>query len=179
MGKKKKNKKAKLNSNATGLVPFTGSESSRRRDYSAPVYSDQDEEYGRYVDYTNSNLNTDFNDIKNSPQGYFAPRPILNMDFYNAYRETMIFHNEIKASSKKPSKILFSYKCQVDETEKPDVHLPQPYAVARREGLEAAGAASTQFDSAGVAYLDDVASLPYHTGSINSLDSERWKAINA
>ncbi|KAL0600108.1 Transmembrane protein adipocyte-associated 1 [Plecturocebus cupreus] len=53
-------------------------------------------------------------------------------------------------------KILFSYKCQVDETEEPDVHLPQPYAVARREGLEAAGAAgasaasysSTQFDSA-------------------------------
>uniref|UniRef100_A0AC11EUV9 Transmembrane protein adipocyte associated 1 n=1 Tax=Ovis aries TaxID=9940 RepID=A0AC11EUV9_SHEEP len=76
-------------------------------------------------------------------------------------------------------KILFSYKCQVDETEEPDMHLPQPYAVARREGLEAAGAASTQFDSAGVAYLDDVASLPYHTGSINSLDSERWKAINA
>ena len=76
-------------------------------------------------------------------------------------------------------KILFSYKCQVDETEEPDMHLPQPYAVARREGLEAAGAASTQFDSAGVAYLDDVASLPCRTGSINSLDSERWKAINA
>nr|XP_039333547.1 transmembrane protein adipocyte-associated 1 isoform X1 [Saimiri boliviensis boliviensis]XP_039333548.1 transmembrane protein adipocyte-associated 1 isoform X1 [Saimiri boliviensis boliviensis] len=85
-------------------------------------------------------------------------------------------------------KILFSYKCQVDETEEPDVHLPQPYAVARREGLEAAGAAgasaasysSTQFDSAGgVAYLDDIASMPCHTGSINSTDSERWKAINA
>ncbi|XP_011915795.1 PREDICTED: transmembrane protein adipocyte-associated 1 isoform X2 [Cercocebus atys] len=85
-------------------------------------------------------------------------------------------------------KILFSYKCQVDETEEPDVHLPQPYAVARREGLEAPGAAgasaasysSTQFDSAGgVAYLDDIASMPCHTGSINSTDSERWKAINA
>ncbi|XP_029098717.1 transmembrane protein adipocyte-associated 1 isoform X2 [Monodon monoceros] len=76
-------------------------------------------------------------------------------------------------------KILFSYKCQVDETEEPDVHLPQPYAVARREGLEAAVAASTQFDSAGgVAYLDDVASMPCHTGSVNSTDSERWKAIN-
>ena len=61
-------------------------------------------------------------------------------------------------------KILFSYKCQVDETEEPDMHLPQPYAVARREGPEAAGAASTQFDSAGVAYLDDVASLPCHSG---------------
>uniref|UniRef100_A0A8D0QBL3 Integral membrane protein GPR175 n=2 Tax=Sus scrofa TaxID=9823 RepID=A0A8D0QBL3_PIG len=77
-------------------------------------------------------------------------------------------------------KILFSYKCQVDEAEEPDMHLPQPYAVARREGLEAAGAASTQFDSAsGVAYLDDVASMPCHAGSINSTDSERWKAINA
>ncbi|XP_057361819.1 transmembrane protein adipocyte-associated 1 isoform X3 [Manis pentadactyla] len=76
-------------------------------------------------------------------------------------------------------KILFSYKCQVDETEEPDMHLPQPYAVARREGLEAAGAASTQFDVAGgVAYLDDVASMPCHTGSINSTDSKRWKAIN-
>ena len=64
-------------------------------------------------------------------------------------------------------KILFSYKCQVDEAEEPDMHLPQPYAVARREGLEAAGAASTQFDSAsGVAYLDDVASMPCHAGSI-------------
>nr|XP_023403620.1 transmembrane protein adipocyte-associated 1 isoform X2 [Loxodonta africana] len=85
-------------------------------------------------------------------------------------------------------KILFSYKCQVDETEEPDMHLPQPYAVARREGLEAPGAvgasaawySSTQFDSAsGVAYLDDVASMPCHTGSINSTDSERWKTLNA
>ncbi|XP_012924887.1 transmembrane protein adipocyte-associated 1 isoform X8 [Heterocephalus glaber] len=76
-------------------------------------------------------------------------------------------------------KILFSYKCQVDETEEPDMHLPQPYAVARREGVEASGAASTQFASGGVAYLDDVASMPCHTGSINSTDSERWKTINA
>ncbi|XP_028343175.1 transmembrane protein adipocyte-associated 1 isoform X3 [Physeter macrocephalus] len=68
-------------------------------------------------------------------------------------------------------KILFSYKCQVDETEEPDMHLPQPYAVARREGLEAAVAASTQFNSAGgMAHLDDVASMPCHTGSINSMD---------
>ncbi|XP_019574163.2 transmembrane protein adipocyte-associated 1 isoform X2 [Rhinolophus sinicus] len=77
-------------------------------------------------------------------------------------------------------KILFSYKCQVDETEEPDMHLPQPYAVARREGPETVGAASTQFDSAGgVAYLDDIASMPCHTGSINSTDSERWKALSA
>lgn len=84
-------------------------------------------------------------------------------------------------------KILFSYKCQVDEAEEPDMHLPQPYAVARREGMESVGPAgvsaasysSTQFDSAGMAYLDDIASMPCHTGSINSTDSERWKAINA
>ncbi|XP_051059251.1 transmembrane protein adipocyte-associated 1 isoform X3 [Phodopus roborovskii] len=84
-------------------------------------------------------------------------------------------------------KILFSYKCQVDEAEEPDMHLPQPYAVARREGIESTGPAgvsassysSTQFDSAGMAYLDDIASMPCHTGSINSTDSERWKAINA
>ncbi|EGV97315.1 Integral membrane protein GPR175 [Cricetulus griseus] len=67
------------------------------------------------------------------------------------------------------------------------MHLPQPYAVARREGIESTGPAgvsaasysSTQFDSAGMAYLDDIASMPCHTGSINSTDSERWKAINA
>ncbi|XP_036885911.1 transmembrane protein adipocyte-associated 1 isoform X3 [Sturnira hondurensis] len=77
-------------------------------------------------------------------------------------------------------KILFSYKCQVDETEEPDMHLPQPYAVTRREGPEAAGAASTHFDSAGgVSYLDDIASMPCHTGSINSMDSEHWKTLNA
>lgn len=90
-----------------------------------------------------------------------------------------LHHPSLLPTSSEP-KILFSYKCQVDETEEPDVHLPQPYAVARREGLEAAGAASTQFDSAGgMAYLDDIASMPCHTGSINSTDSERWKAINA
>ncbi|XP_045760152.1 transmembrane protein adipocyte-associated 1 isoform X1 [Mirounga angustirostris] len=77
-------------------------------------------------------------------------------------------------------KILFSYKCQADEAEEPDVHLPQPYAVARRGGPETAGAASTQFDSAGgAACLDDVASMPCHTGSINSTDSERWKVVSA
>ncbi|ELV10173.1 Transmembrane protein adipocyte-associated 1 [Tupaia chinensis] len=85
-------------------------------------------------------------------------------------------------------KLLFSYKCQVDETEEPDLHLPQPYAVARREGPDTVGAAgpsaacysSTQFDSAGgMASLDDVASMPCHAGSTNSTDSERWRAINA
>ncbi|XP_074054533.1 transmembrane protein adipocyte-associated 1 [Macrotis lagotis] len=76
-------------------------------------------------------------------------------------------------------KILFSYKCQVDEAEEPDVHLPHPYAVARREGLDVpvGSYSNTQIDTA--AYLDDVASMPCHVGSINSTDSERWKAINA
>ncbi|XP_027719634.1 transmembrane protein adipocyte-associated 1 isoform X1 [Vombatus ursinus] len=76
-------------------------------------------------------------------------------------------------------KILFSYKCQVDEAEEPDVHLPHPYAVARREGLDVPVGcySNTQIDTA--AYLDDVASMPCPVGSINSTDSERWKAINA
>ncbi|XP_042529182.1 transmembrane protein adipocyte-associated 1 [Dipodomys spectabilis] len=81
-------------------------------------------------------------------------------------------------------KILFSYKCQVDEAEAPEVHLPQPYAVARREAAEAAGASaacysSTQFDSAGAAHLEDVASMPCQAGSVRSTDSERWRALDA
>ncbi|KAK2092875.1 hypothetical protein P7K49_029404 [Saguinus oedipus] len=50
----------------------------------------------------------------------------------------------------------------------------------RASGASAASYSSTQFDSAGgEAYLDDIASMPCRTGSINSTDSERWKAINA
>ncbi|XP_030912191.1 transmembrane protein adipocyte-associated 1 [Geospiza fortis] len=74
-------------------------------------------------------------------------------------------------------KILFSYKCQVDEPEDVDVHLPHPYAVAKKEGMDAGFYSSTQIDT--TAYLDDVASMPYHVGSINSIDSDRWKSINA
>ncbi|XP_009983642.1 PREDICTED: transmembrane protein adipocyte-associated 1 [Tauraco erythrolophus] len=74
-------------------------------------------------------------------------------------------------------KILFSYKCQVDEPEDVDVHLPHPYAVAKKEGMDSGFYSSTQIDT--TAYLDDVASMPYHVGSINSIDSDRWKAINA
>nr|XP_009511178.1 PREDICTED: transmembrane protein adipocyte-associated 1 [Phalacrocorax carbo] len=74
-------------------------------------------------------------------------------------------------------KILFSYKCQVDEPEDVDVHLPHPYAVAKKEGMDSGFYSSTQIDT--TAYLDDVASMPYHVGSINSVDSDRWKAINA
>uniref|UniRef100_A0A8D0AY13 Integral membrane protein GPR175 n=1 Tax=Salvator merianae TaxID=96440 RepID=A0A8D0AY13_SALMN len=73
-------------------------------------------------------------------------------------------------------KILFSYKCQVDEPEDVDVHLPHAYGVTKKEGLDSSFYSSTQIDTA--AYLDDVASMPYHVGSINSVDSDRWKAIN-
>ncbi|XP_021108083.1 transmembrane protein adipocyte-associated 1 isoform X4 [Heterocephalus glaber] len=97
---------------------------------------------------------------------FFAFAPLIYVAFLRSF-----FGSE--------PKILFSYKCQVDQTEEPDMHLPQPYAVAGREGMEASGATSTQFASGGVAYLDDVASMPCHTGSINSTDSERRKTINA
>ncbi|XP_009574491.1 PREDICTED: transmembrane protein adipocyte-associated 1 [Fulmarus glacialis] len=65
----------------------------------------------------------------------------------------------------------------VDEPEDVDVHLPHPYAVAKKEGMDSGFYSSTQIDT--TAYLDDVASMPYHVGSINSIDSDRWKAINA
>uniref|UniRef100_A0A8C5Y1J1 Integral membrane protein GPR175 n=1 Tax=Microcebus murinus TaxID=30608 RepID=A0A8C5Y1J1_MICMU len=73
-------------------------------------------------------------------------------------------------------KILFSYKSQVDEPDEPDLHLPQPYAVARREGPEgtpgtpasARGYSSTQFHEAGLR----------HAG-LRGADSERWRPINA
>lgn len=73
-------------------------------------------------------------------------------------------------------KILFSYKSQVDEPDDTDVHLPHPYAVAKKEGTDSGFYSNTQIDT--TAYLDDVASMP-HVGSINSIDSDRWKAINA
>lgn len=65
----------------------------------------------------------------------------------------------------------------MDEPEDVDVHLPHPYAVAKKEGMDAGFYSSTQIDT--TAYLDDVASMPYHVGSINSIDSDRWKSINA
>uniref|UniRef100_A0A8C5PPR9 Integral membrane protein GPR175 n=2 Tax=Leptobrachium leishanense TaxID=445787 RepID=A0A8C5PPR9_9ANUR len=74
-------------------------------------------------------------------------------------------------------KILFSYKSQVDEPDETDVHLPHPYAVAKKDGVDAGFYSSTQIDT--TAYLDDVASMPHLVGSINSVDSDRWKAINA
>ncbi|MCI4375370.1 hypothetical protein PGIGA_G00108680 [Pangasianodon gigas] len=78
-------------------------------------------------------------------------------------------------------KILFSYKSQIDEPDEPDVHLPHTSSagLGSRKELEHSSYSSTQIDTSG-AYLDDVVSGPYGTGhSINSIDSDRWRVINA
>ncbi|XP_076125430.1 transmembrane protein adipocyte-associated 1 homolog [Alosa pseudoharengus] len=75
-------------------------------------------------------------------------------------------------------KILFSYKSQIDEPDETDVHLPHTSAGMGRKDLDHSSFSSTQIDGSG-AYLDDVASGPYGVGSINSIDSDRWRAINA
>ncbi|KAM4613580.1 transmembrane protein adipocyte-associated 1 homolog [Polymixia lowei] len=83
-------------------------------------------------------------------------------------------------------KILFSYKSQVDEPDESDVHLPPTSSsTLGRKELAEQGLyySSTQIDGSGPsmagtagAYLDDVASGPYGT---NSIDSDRWRPINA
>ncbi|KAK7144161.1 hypothetical protein R3I94_010557 [Phoxinus phoxinus] len=77
-------------------------------------------------------------------------------------------------------KILFSYKSQIDEPEDSDVHLPNTSSsgLSRRE-LDHGSYSSTQIDGSG-AYLDDVVSGPFGGAhSINSIDSDRWRALNA
>uniref|UniRef100_A0A4W5JAF1 Integral membrane protein GPR175 n=1 Tax=Hucho hucho TaxID=62062 RepID=A0A4W5JAF1_9TELE len=88
-------------------------------------------------------------------------------------------------------KILFSYKCQVDEPDdQTDVHLPptSTSGLGRKEQLEQGsfysstqidGLTATTMGTGMAAYLDDVASGPFGAGSINSIDSDRWRAINA
>ncbi|XP_056130006.1 transmembrane protein adipocyte-associated 1 homolog isoform X1 [Lampris incognitus] len=86
-------------------------------------------------------------------------------------------------------KILFSYKSQVDEPDESDVNLPPTSSTnLGRKELAEQGLyySSTQIDGlgpgmAGVvgAYLDDVASGPYGSSSINNIDSDRWRPINA
>ncbi|XP_071384999.1 transmembrane protein adipocyte-associated 1 homolog [Centroberyx affinis] len=86
-------------------------------------------------------------------------------------------------------KILFSYKSQVDEPDESDVHLPPTSSTSLgRKELTEQGLyySSTQIDGSGPAiagmvgaYLDDVASGPYGASSINSIDSDRWRPINA
>uniref|UniRef100_A0A3P9HGD4 Integral membrane protein GPR175 n=2 Tax=Oryzias latipes TaxID=8090 RepID=A0A3P9HGD4_ORYLA len=86
-------------------------------------------------------------------------------------------------------KILFSYKSQVDEPEESDVNLP-PTVVAAALGRshqtdQGLYYSSTQIDGSGPsssrmvgAYLDDVASGPYGSSSINSVDADRWRPIH-
>ncbi|XP_061912136.1 transmembrane protein adipocyte-associated 1 homolog isoform X1 [Entelurus aequoreus] len=82
-------------------------------------------------------------------------------------------------------KILFSYKSQMDEPDETDVNLPPTVAanLGRKELTDQSlYYSSTQFDgsSAGTAgaYLDDVASGPYGSSSINSIEADRWRPIN-
>ncbi|XP_055068632.1 transmembrane protein adipocyte-associated 1 homolog [Misgurnus anguillicaudatus] len=74
-------------------------------------------------------------------------------------------------------KILFSYKSQIDEPEDSDVHLPNTSSsgLGRKE-LDHSSYSSTQIDGSG-AYLDDVVSGPFGGG--NSIDSDRWRSLNA
>lgn len=77
-------------------------------------------------------------------------------------------------------KILFSYKSQIDEPEDSDVHLPNTSSSGlSRKDLDRGSYSSTQIDGSG-AYLDDVVSGPFGAGnSINSIDSDRWRSLNA
>ena len=74
------------------------------------------------------------------------------------------------------------YQSQVDEPDETDVHLPPTTSssLGRKELEQGSFYSSTQIDGSDTgAYLDDVASGPYGAGSINSIDSDRWRAINA
>lgn len=83
-------------------------------------------------------------------------------------------------------KILFSYKSQVDELDESDVHLPPTSSAGmgrKEQPDQGLYYSSTQIDGSGPgmagAYLDDVVSGPFGRGSINSVDSDRWRPINA
>ncbi|XP_039884973.1 transmembrane protein adipocyte-associated 1 homolog [Simochromis diagramma] len=84
-------------------------------------------------------------------------------------------------------KILFSYKSQVDEPDESDVHLPPTVAanLGRKEmNDQDLYYSSTQIDGSGPsstrmvgAYLDDVASGPYGSSSVNSVEADRWRPV--
>lgn len=82
-------------------------------------------------------------------------------------------------------KILFSYKSQVDEPDESDVHLPPTVATAigRKELTDQSLYNSTQIDGSGPSssrvfgHLDDVASGPYGSSSINSVEADHWRPI--
>ena len=98
-----------------------------------------------------------------------------------------LFHGVLLSYSSEP-KILFSYKSQVDEPDESDVHLPPTVAttIGRKEMTDQGlYYSSTQIDGSGPgssrmvgAHLDDVASGPYGSSSINSIEADRWRPIN-
>lgn len=98
-------------------------------------------------------------------------------------------HVSFLLSHRSEPKILFSYKSQVDEPDESDVHLPPTVAAnLGRKELPEQGLyySSTQIDGSGhgsagmvSAYLDDVASGPFGSHSINSIEADRWRPINA
>uniref|UniRef100_A0A8C9FLA0 Integral membrane protein GPR175 n=1 Tax=Pavo cristatus TaxID=9049 RepID=A0A8C9FLA0_PAVCR len=73
---------------------------------------------------------------------------------YFSFFAPLIYVAFLKGFFGSEPKILFSYKCQVDEPEDVDVHLPHAYAVAKKEGMDSGFYSSTQIDT--TAYLDDV-----------------------
>lgn len=107
---------------------------------------------------------------------------ILYSPFFPLFHCFLLFH------SSEP-KILFSYKSQVDEPDESDVHLPPTVATTLgRKEMTDQGLyySSTQIDGSGPsssrmvgAYLDDVASGPYGSSSINSIEADRWRPVNA
>ncbi|NWI00008.1 TPRA1 protein, partial [Tichodroma muraria] len=66
---------------------------------------------------------------------------------YFSFFAPLIYVAFLKGFFGSEPKILFSYKCQVDEPEDVDVHLPHPYAVARKEGMDSGFYSSTQIDT--------------------------------
>ncbi|NWJ01862.1 TPRA1 protein, partial [Crypturellus undulatus] len=66
---------------------------------------------------------------------------------YFSFFAPLIYVAFLKGFFGSEPKILFSYKCQVDEPEDVDVHLPHPYAVAKKEGMDSGFYSSTQIDT--------------------------------
>lgn len=94
--------------------------------------------------------------------------------------ESFLFSFSFPVLLSSEPKILFSYKSQIDEPEDSDVHLPNTSSSGLgRKDLDHGSYSSTQIDGSG-AYLDDVVSGPFGAGnSINSIDSDRWRSLNA
>lgn len=82
-------------------------------------------------------------------------------------------------------KILFSYKSQMDEPDESDVHLPPTVAttIGRKELTDQGLYNSTQIDGSGPSssrmfgHLDDVASGPYGSSSINNIEADHWRPV--